>query len=1484
LTVVQQWIGQKVGEKATELLHHSISLERVQVDWFDHFALYGVHIKDYKDSALIDVDEIWVDFDLISWDNSYKASFHLQDIILKDGSVRLASYAPNDTVNINHLVYAIKNLTPPKDTTKKSSPFTIKDIRLVNMRFIWDNQPKPKINEGFDYNHFTFDSIYAFVDDLYAYSDTFRINVQGLQTVETQTRLHVHYLDAIYTFHPYYMELDNLQARIGNTRINRYLKFNYPNGIVDMKSFNTKTEIIAHLDSSFVDFRDLVHFAPSLRQLPLKLGASGDFNGTVSHFNVRNMTLTHGQNNIIKGKVFIEGLPDIDKMFMDVNLSHFEIHSKDVVPYLSSTTHDFANKVAFAQGNLDFTGQLKNFYTYGTIQTGIGVVKTELAMTLPSDYIANATYNGNIETRNFHIGKLLPNTSLGKIQMKGTINGKGFDPEVATIHLKSDIDLLEFNNYPYRNIKTDADIKHSSFNGHVELNDSNIVLIVDGLLDFRQEEKIFNLKAICKEARLKPLHMDIYGKNALFKSTVVMDFKGKNLDEAKGNGYITNTYLLYDDNKEINIDTLHLSISAPDNTQRIIKIDSDVITLFADGDFKLTELAKDFSEYVEEYFMLFTHPDEHRENYYHSKPSITYSNYNLNYDIKIHDINDILHVYAPTIYVSNNSWMKGNFKSGNTKQFKARGVIDTFYVKGYEFQKNRFNIYTSHKSHSDTLLGSFSFYSENQEINHSIYTEKLSIEAVLFNKNVDFYSSLAQKHTENYSRISGNMAISDEVWEINFDNSYLSIKNKLWNISDNSMIRWGKNQTSFDNIGLSHANSFIAINGEHSNTKLTGTAELQNISLVDFSSLFSKTKFEGEMNGIIKLGTEDVDGTLSIKELIVDTIYIGDIQGEAVWDNINKKVDVDIDVLRKNINTIELKGYYQPETAKHEERIDLRAEFNDADIAALNPIMKGVITNIYGYATGNFQITGKIIEPLVTGEAFVRKGRFKIPYLGTTYYFNDYIRMEDDYIHFDNIELKDENNQLCKVYGGVYHTYFSNFILNLHGNIKDNGVKGFQALNLPETDTSLFYGEAYISGNWEITGPSNELKISATTVSKKDTRIFIPLLSTSTVVQSNFITFYEDSLPAQKQPKRKFDLSGIQMDLNFEVTRDAYTEIIFDKKAGDIIRGNGEGSMKLTIDTRGEFNMFGNYTIIDGKYNFTLAGLINKEFTIKQGSSITWNGNPYEGVLDIDTEYEVFTPLKPIIQEPTLANSPDATRRYPVDVLMGLKGSLLQPEINLGILIPKKYPGQFTGEVLQFESYVYNNPPELNKQVFSLIVMRKLMPYNSFTGIQGSYSNISELLSNQLSNYLSQVDDNLDIYIDLSSLDKNGLNTLNMRLSYTAMDGRLRISRDGGYQYSNSASGNNQTAMNIIGEWNVEYMLNPNGSLRIKVYNKVNQNSLITATTSNATMSTGFSIMHTAGFDHLRDLFKKKKEKEKGKKKTVDITLNRRENEDIQPT
>jgi len=205
----------------------------------------------------------------------------------------------------------------------------------------------------------------------------------------------------------------------------------------------------------------------------------------------------------------------------------------------------------------------------------------------------------------------------------------------------------------------------------------------------------------------------------------------------------------------------------------------------------------------------------------------------------------------------------------------------------------------------------------------------------------------------------------------------------------------------------------------------------------------------------------------------------------------------------------------------------------------------------------------------------------------------------------------------------------------------------------------------------------------------------------------------------------------------------------------------------------------------------------------------------------------------------------------------------MSPQITLGIDIVK-YPNVAAEAVTEFNQLIKSNEQELNRQVFSLLILKNFSPQGSFTGISNSGSNISELLSNQLSNWLSQVDNNLQIDVDLNSLDKQALNTFQLRMSYTLLDGRLKISRDGGFTNTQTTQANNVT--NIAGEWTLEYLLNQDGTLRMKLYNKNNQNPLLTSLVNTYNTSAGFSLLHTQSFNSLNELFKKKPEHKKKKK------------------
>jgi hypothetical protein len=314
-----------------------------------------------------------------------------------------------------------------------------------------------------------------------------------------------------------------------------------------------------------------------------------------------------------------------------------------------------------------------------------------------------------------------------------------------------------------------------------------------------------------------------------------------------------------------------------------------------------------------------------------------------------------------------------------------------------------------------------------------------------------------------------------------------------------------------------------------------------------------------------------------------------------------------------------------------------------------------------------------------------------------------------------------------------------------------------------------------------------------------------------------------------------------------------------------VVRGSGNGRLRMNIDTRGEFTMDGQVEIVRGAYNFTLYNLINKEFIIRPGGTITWNGDPYAGIMNITATYtqNVLIPQSLLNNDATLTNI-----RIPVMAVMNLTGNLLTPEINLDLEF-RNAPSDVETQLARVFADLRNDQDELNRQVFSLLILKRLSERNSFgsnaleEGITGS---LSELITNQLGNFLSQVDSNLEVDIGLmagngeSGLDQVALRNLQVRLSYSLLEGRLRVTREGGIN-SNTLPDDNPnnlygTNSSIAGDWRVEYYLGQNGKLRLRMEYLTSQRRF--ASTTN-TATTNISILHTEQFNRFSELFGRKR-------------------------
>jgi hypothetical protein len=442
-------------------------------------------------------------------------------------------------------------------------------------------------------------------------------------------------------------------------------------------------------------------------------------------------------------------------------------------------------------------------------------------------------------------------------------------------------------------------------------------------------------------------------------------------------------------------------------------------------------------------------------------------------------------------------------------------------------------------------------------------------------------------------------------------------------------------------------------------------------------------------------------------------------------------------------------------------------------------------------------------------------------------------------------------------------------------------MTNFQVLNTTSKDNDLYYGTAYVTGSLAMLGSFSNLTINAAATSAKGTRLYIPLSSQTLVEQEDFISFVNFSKQGatdsdNKDEEPTIDLSGIKLNFDLDITPDAYCEIIFDIKSGDIIRGRGNGNLKLQIDTKGDFNMFGDFEIASGAYNFTLYNIINKEFSIKNGSRISWYGDPYQGVLNINATYRQLvslTPLMTTLDEETLSAS-ELRRKYPSIVELKLEGPMLSPSIGFGIdfndypdniLLPNGTLVALNALVSGFKSRILADEQELKRQVFSLIILRRLSPENSFTvaGGQALESSVSEFVSNQLSYWITQVDENLEIDVDLNSLDSDALNTFQLRLAYTFFDGRLRVTRGGGFTNSSNQSDFNS----ILGDWSLEYLLTSDGKFRAKMFNRIDQNSFNTL--NNNSNQTGFSLQYIRSFDQLEGIINDAKKRDTNQKTEV---------------
>jgi hypothetical protein len=1459
LPAVQTRLAKGLLASLSEQTGFNASIGRIEFYWFDQLLIERLALVDPEGNPMISAHRLLINF---SFNGIFGSNDTRIDAVTADSArVYLARIPDTDsTQDLNINIFARRLRKSEKKSTASGGSIRIGEAILQHSSFTYATD-RDSIDAGFDYHHFSVMLHEAELQQFLLLGDTVQFNVASLHATETKTNFTIHQLQTLFRISDSTMEFLGLNLRAGESLVGDTVVFSF-SGQDDLDDFVNKVSIRGHLANTVVNPNDLALFIAEARALPHPVSLNGNITGTLADFRLTDMILETG-NTRLTGTLQMEGLPDINETFIVLTLNQSKVDFSD----LNFLLNEEVSKRLKPLGKMNLSGQFlgypTDFVATGDFASAIGHIRSDINLKLDETDFDRSTYRGRLALTNFHLGKYLNDTlNFQRVSMDGEINGTGLTLNSADFTLKGIIPSLGIRGYTYTGIETNARFASQLFKGTVKVNDPNLSLFINGSVDLRKGVNQLNLTGI-----IDTLHLDkikLASQPLFIKTKMDIDMQGLHLDSLNGKATLSDITLVNRD------ESLHLNQvmleAFRSQMQRKLRLRTTVADAEVSGDFYFSDLFSDIQRLIKEFILNIENNTEITKAYYANR-SFKPKQYHAEFAIHLKNIRPVMELADIPLALSMNTSFEGRFLSGATTSIQAFARFDSLTYGTNSFYHNQVELSASKITDSTRTLAMAYLQSGKQQLAANIQTENLVLEAIWDSHRVDLDFNLNQKEG-NAIDLHTSVEFLDSTY-IRFRPSVIKLLEQSWSFDPlNKIVNKGK-EWSFRQVTLMHLQQAIGISGKLSaDSAQTLSLFVKNFDLQSINALINRSLY-GTTNASVILADyyrqATIQNSLSIRQLTVDGFLIGDVTGNNLWDTDARQFNLNFYIDRLGSRIVNCDGYYKP--TEQVSPLNVTARFTQANLKIFEPFLDEIFSQFQGTLTGNYTLTGTLSNPELNGTGKVENGGLLINYLNTAYQFSGFIGLAPNSINLQNITLTDAFRNQGTLEGTITHTNFTNMEVNLAAKFTD-----LQVLNTTAQDNNLFYGQAYATGDVSITGPVNNLKITANAATRKNTRLFIPISGTTTTEQKDFITFvnFNDSTyraEQQTQPTTRINLTGLTIDFNIDVTPDAYCEIIFDLKAGDIIRGRGTGKLKLQLDTKGEFNMFGPLEFTEGWYNFTLYDIINKEFQIKPGSRITWYGDPYQAMLNIDASYNQLASLAPILSDPALSEVTQIKRKYPVQVLLKLEGPMLAPQINFDIEatdLPKSIPVDGRPPVaLDLEFYSFKNKideQELKKQVFSLIILRRFSPLESGISMSGSVANsVSELLSNQLSYWMSQVDENLVIDVDLGTMDQETFNTFQLRLSYTFLNGRLRITGDGTFnnQPGTNTTGNQPgTATPIAGDWTIDYLLTPDGTLKVKMYSRTNVNQLVTNTANQTTLTTGVSLMYTRSFNELKDLLR----------------------------
>lgn len=1402
--------------------------------------------------------------------------YDINSLIIKDPVFAIRNYTklkPQDSLTLTST--SDDDITKPASWNNAQTVFKIADLKIINGTFKTDKETSRDAYSWFDGQHILFTEINGDLNNASFVGDTIFSKLK--LSAKERSGFELKDLSANLKLTPQGMAFSDMELVTNRSTIRNSFMMTY-HDMGDMGNFIHKVKMYANFDGSYIDSDDIAFFAPAMKSWKKKITIKGKVRGTVDDIIGKELVIQAGNSTLLNGDITLTGLPDINETFIDFKANDFRTTYADavsIVPAIRQVTEPDLRKIQYLNFKGSFTGFIRDFVTFGTIQTNLGTVTSDLNMKLPKGQ--DPVYSGTIATDNFRLGDFLGDKNIGAVSLTGTLKGKGFSEKSRNTLIDGTIRFAEYNNYRYKNISIKGKLNKKLFEGAASVDDDNAGLTMNGIIDFNGKTPRFNLIADIAHTNLKNLKLT---KDSLeFRGKLNFNFTSNSIENFLGNARITDAELTKNGHR-IPFDSLVVATSYED-TVKVLTALSNEFKVKVKGDYSLKDLPDAFTLFLSKYYPA-----------YIKAPSRRPRNQSISFDIETYYADEYIQLIDSSLAGFNNSHIVGNLNL-NTNEMDFTADVPQFKYKQYNFD----NVSLKATGNLDKLTLNGQAY--NIRINDS-----LNIPMTVFTINARHDSSAVSiksgaNRTVDTANLNALVLTYNDGVKIQFDPSTFTINSKTWTIDENGELEFRKNIAANGQLILREGEQKIMINTQPSSTGNWNDLkiELTKVNVGDFSPFFlPKNRLEGLLSGNVLI--EDPTHNLKITSNDIQTQFLqfdndslGEVKTIIHYDNSTKELIAKGNTVnQENYLGFDAHLFFGDAIKAKNNLIALTAR--NFQISILERFLGTLFTDMQGYLTGDIKIGGEFQNLSVTGKGKLKDAGLKVIFTQCFYKIQDTeIELTPTEIDLDGIILKDTvTGNPIYITGGIEHESFKKMFYNLDISTQkpntsgDGNNKPVQLINTSYKDNKQFYGNVKGTGSLSLLGPQANMymKIDASASAVDSSNITIPSSSSR---ESGIADFLIEKKYGREMNDSEITTNSTNIIYDVDITANPMVtvRVVLDELTGDEIKGKGSGTLNIKSGTSEPLSIRGRFDIEEGSYLFTFQSFFKKPFELRKNAEnyIEWNGDPYDANIKFEASYRAervsFAPLASSLK----LNSNISNARGDVYVIATLTDKLFNPDIKFALDFPNTSVAITDPELALLIGQMQKNTNEINKQVTYLIVFNSFAPSelgsnNSGPGI--GLNTISGILLNVVSDQLNKILGNLlknDKYnINLNTslysrniIDQNNNTALNLASNVNFSIGRsffnnrfvisTGIGLDAPLQQTNI-----QQSIQLLPDVTLEWLINASGSLRASFFYRENTDYLSATTTGGTGKSAkryGGSLSYRKDFDKLSDIFRKKK-------------------------